>query len=58
MTDGFRPYSGVRVLDMTHDLARYATRLFADLGAEVIRVEPPGGLPDRMRDTAAVPGGA
>jgi benzylsuccinate CoA-transferase BbsE subunit len=58
MTDGFRPYSGVRVLDMTHDLARYATRLFADLGAEVIRVEPPGGLPDRTRDTAAVPGGA
>jgi benzylsuccinate CoA-transferase BbsE subunit len=58
MTLGFRPYTGVRVLDLTHDLARYATRLFADLGAEVIRVEPPGGLPDRARDTADVPGGA
>ncbi|MCF3933730.1 CoA transferase [Acuticoccus sp. M5D2P5] len=42
-----RPYTGVRILDMAHDYARYATRLFADLGAEVIRVEPPGGLADR-----------
>jgi len=58
MTDQFRPYSGIRILDMTHDLGRYATRLFADLGAEVIRIEPPGGLPDRARDTAARPGGA
>jgi benzylsuccinate CoA-transferase BbsE subunit len=58
MTDDFRPYSGIRVLDMTHDLARYATKLFADLGAEVLRIEPPGGLPDRARDTIAVPGGA
>jgi len=39
----------VRILDTTHDLGRYATRLFADLGAEVIRIEPPGGLPDRQR---------
>ncbi|MDB5413340.1 MAG: putative L-carnitine dehydratase [Rubritepida sp.] len=58
MTDQFRPYSGIRILDTTHDLGRYATRLFADLGAEVIRIEPPGGLPDRARDTAAKPGGA
>ncbi len=46
---GFRPYSGIRILDLTHDLGRYAPRLFADLGAEVIRVEPPDGLPDRAR---------
>lgn len=58
MTEGFRPYSGIRVIDMTHGLGRYATRLFADLGAEVIRIEPPEGLADRARDTAAVPGGA
>ena len=44
-----RPYTGVRILDMTHRYGRYAGRLFADLGAEVIRVEPPGGLPDRQR---------
>lgn len=42
-----RPYDGVRLLDLTHWLGRYATRLFADLGAEIIRVEPPDGLPDR-----------
>ncbi|WP_340110033.1 CaiB/BaiF CoA transferase family protein [Pikeienuella sp. HZG-20] len=44
-----QPYSGIRILDLTHDLGRYATRLFADLGAEVVRVEPPQGLPDRHR---------
>jgi len=47
-----RPYVGIRILDMTHTLGPYAGRLFADLGAEVIRVEPPGGLPDRKRMTA------
>ena len=35
-----RPYSGVRVLDLTRELGSYAARLFADLGADVIRVEP------------------
>ena len=34
-----RPYSGVRVLDLTRELGSYAARLFADLGADVIRVE-------------------
>lgn len=42
-----RPYSGVRILDLTYQIGRYATRLFADLGADVIRVEPLEGLPDR-----------
>lgn len=42
-----RPFSGVRILDLSHELGSYATRLFADLGADVIRVEPSGGLPDR-----------
>lgn len=58
MSETFRPYSGIRILDLTHDLGRYATRLFADLGAEVTRIEPPGGLPDRARETEATPGGA
>jgi benzylsuccinate CoA-transferase BbsE subunit len=39
-----RPYSGVRILDMTRELGGYAARLFADLGADVIRVEMPGKL--------------
>jgi len=42
-----RPYDGLRVIDLTHGLSAYATRLFADLGAEVIRVEPPRGRADR-----------
>lgn len=34
-----RPYSGVRILDLTRELGGYAARLFADLGADVLRVE-------------------
>jgi benzylsuccinate CoA-transferase BbsE subunit len=45
-----RPYDGVRVIDLTGDLSAYATRLFANLGAEVIMVEPPEGRADRKRD--------
>ncbi|TWG90164.1 benzylsuccinate CoA-transferase BbsE subunit [Mesorhizobium sp. J18] len=42
-----QPYDGMRILDLTHRYGVYAGKLFADLGAEVIRVEPPDGLPDR-----------
>jgi len=38
---------GVRVLDLTANHAAYAGRLLADLGADVIRVEPPEGSPVR-----------
>jgi benzylsuccinate CoA-transferase BbsE subunit len=44
-----RPYSNVRIIDLTHELGSYCTRLFADLGAEVIRVEPLEGSVDRRR---------
>jgi benzylsuccinate CoA-transferase BbsE subunit len=47
------PFGGVTILDLTHDLGRYAGRLFADLGADVIRIEPPEGLADRIGQACA-----
>jgi benzylsuccinate CoA-transferase BbsE subunit len=41
--------SGMRVLDLTADAGSLATRMLAGLGAEVLRIEPPGGHPDRRR---------
>jgi crotonobetainyl-CoA:carnitine CoA-transferase CaiB-like acyl-CoA transferase len=34
---------GIRVLDLADNAVAYASRLLADLGAEVIRIEPPAG---------------
>ena len=41
--------AGVRVVDLTDDLAEAAGRVLADLGAEVIKVEPPEGCSSRRR---------
>ena len=52
-----RPFDDVRVIDLTHQLGAYAARLFADLGADVIRVEPPQGRADRGEPAAPGLGG-
>ncbi|WP_250485274.1 CoA transferase [Caballeronia sp. GaOx3] len=46
-----QPYEGLTIVDLTYDLGRYATRLFADLGARVLRAEPLGGAKDRVAAT-------
>src|SRR6185295_14608640 len=40
-------FEGLRVLDLTGLSGAYAPKLFADLGAEVVRVEPLAGDPLR-----------
>ncbi|MDA1095764.1 MAG: CoA transferase [Chloroflexi bacterium] len=42
-----RALDGVRVLDLTSYLAQNCARFLGDLGADVIKVEPPGGDPAR-----------
>ncbi|ORL16005.1 CaiB/BaiF CoA transferase family protein [Prescottella equi] len=44
------PLHGVRVLDLTDGLGESAGRYLADLGAEVIRVEVPGGSRSRAME--------
>jgi benzylsuccinate CoA-transferase BbsE subunit len=43
------PLTGLRILDLTDERGIYGAKLLADLGAEVIRLEPPGGDPLRQR---------
>ena len=48
MTDGrVLPLAGLRVVDTTVELGELSARLLGDLGAEVVKVEPPEGSPAR-----------
>ena len=47
MSDQPLPLSGLRVVDCTVDRGELASRLLGDLGADVVKVEPPGGSPGR-----------
>jgi benzylsuccinate CoA-transferase BbsE subunit len=37
------PLSGIRILDLADEKASFCTKLLADMGADVIKVEKPGG---------------
>jgi crotonobetainyl-CoA:carnitine CoA-transferase CaiB-like acyl-CoA transferase len=39
---------GIRVLDVAEPLGAYVSRILGDLGADVIKIEPPGGDPGRQ----------
>ena len=45
MSDQPLPLSGLRVVDCTVDRGELASRLLGDLGADVVKVEPPAGRP-------------
>jgi crotonobetainyl-CoA:carnitine CoA-transferase CaiB-like acyl-CoA transferase len=43
------PLDGVRVLDLSGEMGAYGTKLLADFGADVVKVEPPSGDRQRLR---------
>ena len=47
MVDTCQVLTSVRVLDLGDASTDAVGRLFADLGADVLKIEPPGGTPDR-----------
>jgi crotonobetainyl-CoA:carnitine CoA-transferase CaiB-like acyl-CoA transferase len=53
MVDCERPLADVRVLDLASGHADLVSRLFADLGADVLKIEPPRGSEGRKALPAA-----
>ena len=52
-----RPLDGVKVIDLSNMLmAPYATQILGDMGADVIKVEPPEGDPIRDIGPSRNPG--
>ena len=48
-----RPLDGIRVVELTSERCALAGKLLADMGADVIVVEPPGGSPMRAYEPFA-----
>src|SRR3989304_3735859 len=58
MPDAENTFAELRVLDLSgRVVGAYASKLFADYGADVIAVEPPGGGPRARRGAGGVRGG-
>lgn len=55
-TAGGAPLAPYRVLDLTDETGWWCGRILADLGADVVKVEPPGGDPARRRDEGSPDG--
>jgi crotonobetainyl-CoA:carnitine CoA-transferase CaiB-like acyl-CoA transferase len=51
---GRQPLQGLRVLDRTVEVGELCGRLLADLGADVVKVEPVGGSPARAMPPRAL----
>ncbi|HVZ08928.1 CaiB/BaiF CoA transferase family protein [Rhodopila sp.] len=47
MTEAPGPLSGLRVLELSDEKAQFCGKLLGDLGADVVKIEPPGGEPCR-----------
>ena len=42
------PLHGLRVLELADEKGQFCGKLMADLGADVIKIEPPGGQHTRL----------
>ena len=57
MSDQAHALEGLRVLDQTQVMAGpFCAMLLADMGADVVKIEPPGGETTRAMDLEAAPG--
>ena len=47
MTEAHGPFTGLRVLELADERGQFCGKLLADHGADVIKIEPPGGEANR-----------